>query len=180
MLLAVACTGAGESGEAQDSSGGGGDSTAAGGDGGGGAPAPAGTFVHAADDEPLSLDPAQAEPGEGGETMILQVYERLLEIDPNGPDLIPGLSTEVPDDENGLISDDGLTYTFPIREGVTFHDGTELTADDVKFSWDRAMEMDRRRARPGCSATASPRPRSPMTARSRSRCRSRARRSCGR
>jgi peptide/nickel transport system substrate-binding protein len=146
LLLLAACTGAGESGEAEGDDAAGGETAAAGGggedDGGGGEEAPADTFVHAADDEPLSLDPAQVEPGEGGETMILQAYERLLEIDPNGPELIPGLATEVPDDENGLISDDGLTYTFPIREGVTFHDGSELTADDVKYSWDRAMEMD--------------------------------------
>lgn len=101
-----------------------------------------GLLVHAADDEPLSLDPAGVEPGEGGETIILQVYERLLEIGVGGPDLVPGLSTEVPSVDNGLISADGLTYTFPIREGVTFHDGTPLTADDVKYSWDRVMEMD--------------------------------------
>ena len=100
------------------------------------------TLVHAADDEPTTMDPAQVEPGEGGETVILQVYERLLEIGPNGPDLVPGLSTEVPSVDNGLISDDGLTYTFPIREGVTFHDGTDLTAEDVKYSWDRVVEMD--------------------------------------
>ena len=99
-------------------------------------------FVHAADDEPSTLDPAQVEPGEGGETMILQVYERLLEVDPNGPDLVPAIATEVPTDDNGLISEDGLTYTFPIREDVTFHDGSELTAEDVKYSWERVMEMD--------------------------------------
>ncbi len=101
-----------------------------------------GVFVHAADDEPLSLDPAQVEPGEAGETMILQVYERLVEISPTGPELVPALSTEVPTLDNGLISADGLTYTFPIREGVKFHDGTDLTADDVLFSWERAMTMD--------------------------------------
>ena len=101
-----------------------------------------GVLVHAADDEPTTLDPAQVEPGEGGETVILQVYERLLEISPTGPELVPTLATEVPTTENGLISADGLTYTFPIREGVTFHDGTALTADDVMFSWDRVMEMD--------------------------------------
>ncbi|HEY5649905.1 MAG TPA: ABC transporter substrate-binding protein [Acidimicrobiia bacterium] len=100
-----------------------------------------GILVHAADDEPLTLDPAGVEPGEGGETVILQVYERLLEIGADGPDLVPGLATEVPTVENGLISADGLTYTFPIREGVTFHDGTPLTADDVKYSWDRVMTM---------------------------------------
>lgn len=100
-----------------------------------------GLLVHAADDEPLSIDPAGVEPGEGGETVILQVYERLLEIGPGGPDLVPGLSTEIPTVDNGLISEDGLTYTFPIREGVVFHDGTPLTADDVKYSWDRVMTM---------------------------------------
>ncbi|MDH3194518.1 MAG: ABC transporter substrate-binding protein [Acidimicrobiia bacterium] len=101
-----------------------------------------GLLVHAADDEPSTLDPAQVEPGEGGETIILQVYERLLEIGSGGPDLVPGLATEVPTVDNGLISADGLTYTFPIREGVVFHDGTDLTASDVKYSWDRVMEMD--------------------------------------
>jgi len=101
-----------------------------------------GLLVHAADDEPSTLDPAQVEPGEGGETVILQVYERLLEIGSGGPDLVPGLATEVPTTDNGLISADGLTYTFQIREGVVFHDGTDLTASDVKYSWDRVMEMD--------------------------------------
>jgi peptide/nickel transport system substrate-binding protein len=82
------------------------------------------------------------EPGEGGETIILQVYERLLEIAPDSPQLVPALATEVPSVDNGLISEDGLTYTFPIRQGVTFHDGTDLTAEDVKYSWDRVMTMD--------------------------------------
>ena len=144
VLLAAACTGASEAGDADapEGSAGGGDTATAGTGDGGGEAAPGGTFVHAADDEPLSLDPAGVEPGEGGETMILQVYERLLEIDPNGPDLVPGLSTEIPTVDNGLISGDGLTYTFPIREGVTFHDGTEVNAEAVKYSWDRVMEMD--------------------------------------
>ncbi len=101
-----------------------------------------GLLVHAADDEPTTLDPAQVEPGEGGETIILQVYDRLLDIGPSSPDLIPSLAIEAPSLENGGISSDGMTYTFKLREGVTFHDGTEFTADDVKYSWDRAMTMD--------------------------------------
>ncbi len=100
-----------------------------------------GVLVHAADDEPSSLDPAQVEPGEGGETIILQVYERLLDFGPDGPELIPALATEVPTLENGGIADGGLTYTFKLRDGVTFHDGTPMTSADVKYSWDRAMEM---------------------------------------
>ena len=87
-----------------------------------------GLLVHAADEEPSTLDPAQVEPGEAGETVILQVYERLLEFAPDSPTLVPALATEVPSRENGLISEDGLTYTFPIRQGVKFHDGTDLTA----------------------------------------------------
>ena len=102
----------------------------------------AGLYVHAADDEPLSLDPAGVAAGEAGETVILQVYDRLVEIGPGGPDLVPGLSTEVPTADNGLISADGLTYTFPIRDGATFHDGSAVTADVVKFSWDRVLTMD--------------------------------------
>ncbi|MDH3500056.1 MAG: ABC transporter substrate-binding protein [Acidimicrobiia bacterium] len=101
-----------------------------------------GLYVHAADDEPLSLDPAGVAAGEAGETVILQVYERLVEIGPGGPDLVPGLSTDVPTVDNGLISEDGLTYTFPIRDGVVFHDGSALSADVVKFNWDRVLTMD--------------------------------------
>jgi peptide/nickel transport system substrate-binding protein len=101
-----------------------------------------GEFVHAADDEPGSLDPAQVEAGEGGETVLLQTNDRLVEFAPEGPELEASLSTEVPTGDNGLVSEDGLTYTFPIREDVTFHDGSPLTADDVKFSWDRVLEMD--------------------------------------
>lgn len=100
------------------------------------------TFVHALDGEPITLDPARAALGEYGEQVIIQVYEFLVDIPPDSPEPVPMLATEVPSGENGLISDDGLTYTFPIREGVTFHDGTELTADDVKYSWDRVMEMN--------------------------------------
>ena len=101
-----------------------------------------GLLVHAADDEPTTLDPAQVEPGEGGETIILQVYDRLLDIGPASAALIPSLAVEIPSLSNGGISGDGLTYTVKLRGGVTFHDGTSLTADDVKYSWDRAIEMN--------------------------------------
>jgi peptide/nickel transport system substrate-binding protein len=102
----------------------------------------AGWLVHASDDEAASLDPAQIEPGEAGDTVVLQVYDRLLDFVPGSGEPQPSLSTEVPTPANGLISEDGLTYTFPIRQGVKFHDGTDLTAHDVKYSWDRAMEMN--------------------------------------
>ncbi|MPZ87662.1 MAG: hypothetical protein GEU81_06210 [Nitriliruptorales bacterium] len=101
-----------------------------------------GTFVHSLDGEPITLDPARASLGEYGEQVIIQVYEFLVDIPPDSPEPVPMLATEVPSGDNGLISEDGLTYTFPIREGVTFHDGSELTAEVVKYSWDRVMEMN--------------------------------------
>jgi peptide/nickel transport system substrate-binding protein len=102
----------------------------------------AGVIVHAQNGEPATLDPARAEQGEKGEAFIDNVYERLLEVGPDGPDLLPSLATEVPTQENGLVSDDRLTYTFPLREGVTFHDGSDFTAEDVVYSWERAMTMN--------------------------------------
>ena len=70
------------------------------------------------------------------------VYEYLVDYPPLSTELAPVLATEVPSDLNGLISGDGLVYTFPIREGVTFHDGTALTAEDVKYSFDHAMALN--------------------------------------
>src|SRR5690606_16677695 len=76
-----------------------------------------------------------------GMDVILNVYDRLTAIAADDGAVIPALSTEVPSLDNGLISEDGLTYTFPIREGVVFSDGTDLTAEDIKYSWDRVVEM---------------------------------------
>lgn len=102
----------------------------------------AGVIVHAQNGEPSSLDPARTEQGEKGEAFIDNVYERLVDVGPVGPELIPSLATEVPTVENGLVTEDRLTYTFPLREGVMFHDGTEFTAEDVVYSWERAMTMN--------------------------------------
>lgn len=79
-----------------------------------------------------SLDPAM----EGRSTTLnqtLQMWDTLLEIGPDGG-LAPGVA------EDWEVSDDGLTWTFYLREGIEFHDGWgELTAEDVKFSIERFM-----------------------------------------
>lgn len=51
--------------------------------------------------------------------------------------LTPQLAAEMPE-----ISEDGTTYTFKLREGVTFTDGSKMTSEDVKFSLDRARWMN--------------------------------------
>jgi peptide/nickel transport system substrate-binding protein len=58
------------------------------------------------------------------------MYDLLVQLDPIGwEEVIPDLAT------GWDVSDDGMTYTFDIREGVTFHDGAALTADDVAASY---------------------------------------------
>jgi peptide/nickel transport system substrate-binding protein len=101
-----------------------------------------GVFVHSLGGDPESLDPAATTDGGFGNRAIIQMYDFLVDIPPDSADPVPMIATEVPTKENGLVSPDGLTYTFPIRQGVKFHDGTDLNAEDVKFSWDRVMTMN--------------------------------------
>ena len=99
-------------------------------------------LVITVNDDVFNLDPAAVNGNDVGMDVILNVYDRLTAIAAEDGAVIPSLSTEVPSIENGLISADGLTYTFPLREDVVFSDGTDLTAEDVKYSWDRVVEMN--------------------------------------
>ncbi len=54
-------------------------------------------------------------------------------------EFVPWLAEEVPTVQNGGLSDDGLVYTFKIRDGIKFHNGNDLTAEDVAYSWERAL-----------------------------------------
>lgn len=71
-------------------------------------------------------------------TIPLNCFDRLVETDTvdGEAQLIPGLA------ESWDVSEDGLTYTFHLREGVTFHNGDPLTADDVVFTVNRMMDPD--------------------------------------
>jgi len=76
--------------------------------------------------------------------VLSQIYETLITYKgSSATEFEPLLATEVPSLENGLISEDGLTYRFPIRKGVRFHNGNELTPEDVEYSFERMMVMDR-------------------------------------
>jgi peptide/nickel transport system substrate-binding protein len=62
------------------------------------------------------------------------VYNTLIQFDPhNYPQVIGDLA------KSWTVSDDHLTYTFKLHEGVKFHDGSELTSADVKASWERMI-----------------------------------------
>ena len=92
--------------------------------------------------DPVSLDPAEAYDTASG-AILTNTYETLIFYDRGRTDsLIPVLAEEVPTTANGGISPDGMTYTFKIRQGVTFHDGSELTGEDVVFSLNRMIIMD--------------------------------------
>lgn len=63
------------------------------------------------------------------------IQEPLLSTADDGS-LIPVLVEEVPSFDNGLRSEDGTTVTWKIRQGVKWHDGEDMTAEDVKFTYD--------------------------------------------
>ncbi|MEW6239979.1 MAG: ABC transporter substrate-binding protein [Chloroflexota bacterium] len=91
------------------------------------------TFVQAVIGEPETLDPALAYETAGGE-IIQNVYETLVFYDGEATDkFVPMLA------ESWEVSDDGSVYTFHIRSGVKFHDGADLTASDVAYSFQRGL-----------------------------------------
>lgn len=85
--------------------------------------------------EPPHLDPTSAAAGAIDTVLYSNVFEGLTRFMADGA-VVPGLAA------SWEISDDGLTYTFTLREGVTFHDGTTMDAEDVKFSLDRILAED--------------------------------------
>ena len=66
------------------------------------------------------------------------VFDNLWKIDPAGK-FVPNLATEIPTQQNGGISADGLTWTIKLRPDVTWHDGAPFTAADVVFTLDTLL-----------------------------------------
>jgi peptide/nickel transport system substrate-binding protein len=92
---------------------------------------PNGTLTVALPAEPATLDPHK------GNTRYnylfnSNMFEGLM-VRNDKADLVPGIA------ESYTVSPDGLTYTFTLRKGVKFHDGTTLSPEDVKFSLERAI-----------------------------------------
>lgn len=93
---------------------------------------PEGTISYAITAEPASLDPALTT-GLPESNAEIELFEGLTRIDKNGipqPALAEGLE----------ISPDGLTYTFHLRDGICWSDGTPITAEDFVYSWRRVLD----------------------------------------
>ncbi|MCQ2458383.1 MAG: peptide ABC transporter substrate-binding protein [Clostridia bacterium] len=83
---------------------------------------------------PETLDPALNSAVDGG-NMILHLFECLLTVDQNG-EIAPGAA------ETWECSEDGLTWTFHLRDGLKWSDGSDLTASDFVFSWQRVANPE--------------------------------------
>jgi peptide/nickel transport system substrate-binding protein len=101
------------------------------------------TIIYATIGGPESMDPHWGYDTASGE-VVYEMYDNLIDYKGKSTaEFVPMLATEVPSVENGLISEDGLTYTFPIRKEVKFHNGDILTPEDVVYSIKRALIFDR-------------------------------------
>jgi ABC-type transport system substrate-binding protein len=89
-----------------------------------------GNIVVTYKDDVATLDPAIGYDWQNW-SMIKSLFDGLMDYDPGTTDLRPGLA------ESYTISDDGMVFTFEVRNGVQFHNGREMTAEDVVYSFNR-------------------------------------------
>ncbi len=94
---------------------------------------PPGVLVVGQIAEPKSLDPA-AVTAVNDFRILMNLYDGLVRYKDGTLEVEPSLA------ESWTISEDGKVYTFTLRDGVTFHDGTPLTAEAVKFNFDRMLD----------------------------------------
>ncbi|TFB24429.1 ABC transporter substrate-binding protein [Filobacillus milosensis] len=93
------------------------------------------TLVYARGGDSTSLDPITTTEGEAFR-VTENIFEGLVTYAVDSTEVVPSLA------KDWKVSDDGLTYTFELEEGVTFHDGTDFTADDVVYNFERWMNGD--------------------------------------
>src|ERR1051326_2204713 len=103
---------------------------------------PAGTLVVGLVAEPVNLDPAQVT-DLNSNRVGRRIVETLVTFPEERTEVVPGLA------ESWTIAKDGLQYTFKLRRGVKFHDGTPLDAAAVKFSIERQIDPNHPAAKLG-------------------------------
>jgi peptide/nickel transport system substrate-binding protein len=91
-----------------------------------------GTLVVGTVTDIVGIDPHKVT-GEISMIALNNIYERLVDLDEKGMPM-PGLASK------WAVSSDGLVYTFSLRQGVKFHNGREMTAEDVVYSYNRLMD----------------------------------------
>jgi len=91
------------------------------------------TIVVGLEAEPTTLDAHQMSDYNSSRT-AMEVYDQLVQFKDESTELEPDLA------EKWDVSDDGLEYTFYLKQDVTFHDGTPFNADAVKFSFERQID----------------------------------------
>ncbi len=98
---------------------------------------PADTLVIAeAIDDIVSLDPGEAYEFSGLD-LVNNTYDGLVEINPTTLQMEPGLA------ESWSVADDGMTYTFKMKSGITFASGNPVTADAAAWSLQRAVKINK-------------------------------------
>jgi ABC-type transport system substrate-binding protein len=99
-------------------------------------PVRGGIFRYAFDSDIRSLDPHVAYDELSG-AVVHMLFDTLVDYAPGTTELTPSLA------ERWEISPDGLQYTFHLREGVRFHNGRAMTAEDVRLSFERMLDPQR-------------------------------------
>lgn len=98
-----------------------------------GTPVPGGSVIFGMTQDLASLDP-HIDTDAGTRDVVFNLYEGLVKPTSAG-DMVPAVASDVE------VSEDAKVYTFTLRDGITFHDGTPVTIEDVKYSIDRYAEI---------------------------------------
>lgn len=98
-------------------------------------PDPSRTLVIATEGAPPTFDPLLAGSDSRVNTPSINIYNTLYQVIPGTTDVVPEIATGF------TVSDDGLEYTFVLRDDVPFHDGSMLTADDVVYTVERMLAL---------------------------------------
>lgn len=97
-------------------------------------------FFYRLASDPPSLDPIHTTDTTSA-TVVMKIFEGLVDQDPLTLKIIPALA------ESWDVSDDALSYTFHLKQGVKFHNGREVTSADFRYNFERCLTRENRSER---------------------------------